>query len=304
LVISNALLAHLEFSKFMDEHSKSYKSDSEFLYRFRVFQDNLKHYEELNRNSTGAIFGITQFSDLTHQEFRELYLMNNLSPYPEEHPTLEWEKVSAPTKFDWRSKGSVTPVKNQGQCGSCWAFSATENIESSYHITGHGLPSLSAQQMVDCDKDCMGCGGGWPYKAMAYVARQGGQDTEASYPYTGRNGACRFNPSGIGAKIRGYKAVPRNEQSIQEALTTTAPFSVCVDANNWSSYRGGVMRSTQCGRSIDHCVQLVGYDASVNPPYWIVRNSWGTGWGTGGYIYLEMFKDTCAMADSVTTATV
>jgi C1A family cysteine protease len=287
----------------MDKHNKQYKSDNEFTYRFNVFQDNLKHYEELNRNSTGAVFGWTQFSDLTSEEFRELYLMNNLEPYPEEHPMLEWEPIKAPATFDWRSQGRVTPVKNQGQCGSCWAFSATENIESVYHITGkHGIPTLSPQQMVDCDKDCYGCGGGWPFRAMAYVARQGGQDTEASYPYTARNGQCRFNAGGVGAKISGYKAVPRDEHQIQEALASTAPFSICVDANNWSGYRSGVMRSTQCGRSIDHCVQLVGYNAQANPPYWMVRNSWGTGWGQSGYIWLEMYKDTCAMAESVTNA--
>jgi len=107
-VLSNALLAHIEFARFMDEHSKKYKSDQEYLYRFRVFQDNLKNYEELNKNSTGAVFGVTQFSDLTHQEFRELHLMNNLEPYPEEHPMLEWEKVTAPPTFDWRTKGGVT----------------------------------------------------------------------------------------------------------------------------------------------------------------------------------------------------
>jgi len=229
--------------------------------------------------------------------------MQKLNPYPEVHPMLEWEPIKAPTTFDWRQNGGVTGVKNQGQCGSCWAFSATENIESVYHIQGkHPIPTLGPQQMVDCDKVSHGCAGGWPYAAMQEVAKQGGQDTESTYPYTARNGACHFSAAGVGAKISGYKAVPRNEQSIQEALATTAPFSICVDASNWSSYRSGVMRSTQCGKRIDHCVQLVGYNAGANPPYWIVRNSWGSGWGQSGYIWLEMFKDTCAMAESVINA--
>jgi len=212
-------------------------------------------------------------------------------------------KITAPTSFDWRTKGGVSSVKNQGQCGSCWAFSATENIESVYQIGGHSMPLLSPQQIVDCDKDCYGCGGGWPYKAFNYVVRAGGQDTDASYPYTARDGSCKFKTNTIGAKIKGYKSIGRDEHAMQASLTTVAPFSICVDASQWSHYKSGVMRSNQCGHGIDHCVQLVGYDSGANPPYWIVRNSWGTGWGVSGYIYLEMFKDTCAMADQVTTAT-
>jgi len=285
----------------MQDHSKQYDSDEEFLHRFAIFRDNMKKIEQLNADSDGAIYGITQFSDLTPHEFKTLYLMtrlpvNNVSDY--------WTppNVQAPASFDWRTKGGVTPVKNQGQCGSCWAFSATENIESVYQIGGHPIPSLSPQQVVDCDKDCYGCGGGWPYKAFNYVTKTGGQDTEASYPYTGRDGTCKFKPGSVGAKIKGYHTISRDEHQIQTGLSTTAPFSVCVDASQWSHYKGGVMRSTQCGRGIDHCVQLVGYDSSANPPYWIVRNSWGTGWGISGYIYLEMWKDTCAMAESVTSA--
>jgi len=250
----------------------------------------------------GAVYGVTQFTDLTDQEFKDQYLMRNLPPLPN---VTVWEpKITsaAPTTFDWRKQGGVTNVKNQGQCGSCWAFSATENIESVYKIAGHPIPTLGAQQMVDCDKDCYGCGGGWPYKAFNYVAKAGGQDTESTYPYTGRDGSCKFKTTGIGAKISGYKQVARNEQQIQSSLTTVAPFSICVDASQWSSYRSGVMKSTQCGHGIDHCVQLVGYDTTSQPNYWIVRNSWGTGWGVQGYIYLEMFKDTCGMAEQVTTA--
>jgi C1A family cysteine protease len=287
----------------MQEHNKKYKSDQEFLYRFSVFQKNLKNIDELNRNSTGAIYGVTVFSDLTQEEFVELYLMKDLPP----HETLEElqipKDIKAPTTFDWRSKNAVTSVKNQGQCGSCWAFSAVENIESVWMLAGHSLPILSEQQVVDCDKDCYGCGGGWPYRAMNYVAKAGGIDGESTYHYEARNGACRFNAQNVVAKIKGYKAIPKVEASIRDALTNTAPFSICVDANQWSSYRGGVMKSTQCGKSIDHCVQLVGYDSTAAVPYWIVRNSWGTGWGISGYIQLEMNKDTCAMSQDVTTAT-
>jgi len=137
---------------------------------------------------------------------------------------------------------------------------------------------------------------------MNYAVQAGGVDTETSYPYEARNGACRFKPANVGAKIKSYKSIPKSEATIKEALTTTSPFSICVDANKWSSYRSGVMRANQCGKSIDHCVQLVGYDSSASVPFWIVRNSWGTGWGMSGYIQLEMNQNTCAMAQEVTTA--
>jgi len=229
--------------------------------------------------------------------------MKSLPP-PEPIEELEVAEVNAPNTFDWRTQGAVSAVKNQGQCGSCWAFSAVENIESVWKLSGKPMTLLSEQQVVDCDKDCYGCGGGWPYRAMNYVVQAGGIDTESSYPYTARNGACRYNPANVGAKIKSYKSIPKNEAQIKDALTTTSPFSICVDANRWSSYRGGVMRANQCGKSIDHCVQLVGYDATASVPYWIVRNSWGTGWGIQGYIQLEMNQNTCAMAQEVTTAVV
>jgi C1A family cysteine protease len=294
-------LAHRDFLSFITEHKKSYTSDAEFNFRFKIFSENLKVINQLNRDSTDAVFGVGPFTDLTPKEFKDLYLMRVA---PRNMTGVVYEpapNVQAPASFDWRTKQGVSAVKNQGQCGSCWAFSATGNIESVYKIGGHAMPILAPQQMVDCDKDCYGCGGGWPYKAMNYIVRAGGQDAESSYPYTARNGQCRFKTP-VGATIKGYKNIGRDEHTIQASLTTVAPFSVCVDASQWSHYKSGVLRSTQCGKGIDHCVQLVGYDASANPPYWIVRNSWGTGWGVSGYIYLEMWKDTCAMADQVITA--
>jgi len=303
IYLCSAEVAHKQFLSFMSEHGKEYENDEEFVKRFHIFRENLKLIEEMNRNSTGAVFGVTSFTDLTPQEFKNLYLMNYQSRNMTGETYMDVPRISAPTSFDWRSKGAVSSVKNEGQCGSCWAFSATENIESVYQIGGQGLPIIAPQQMVDCEKDCYGCGGGWPYKAFNYVVKAGGQDTEASYPYTARDGSCKFKPGSVGAKIKGYKNIPRDEHQLQTALTTTSPFSICVDASRWQNYRGGVMTSSQCGRGIDHCVQLVGYDASKNTPYWIVRNSWGTGWGVSGYIYLEMWKDTCAMAEDVTTAT-
>jgi len=206
--------------------------------------------------------------------------------------------------FDWRREGAVTPVKNQGQCGSCWAFSATENIESVFYLAKKSLPVLGPQQIVDCDRKCYGCSGGWPYLAYEYIIGYGGQDSESSYPYTARDGSCRPNKNGIAATISRYNQISHNENIIQSQLATVAPFSICVDASKWYLYQGGILSANQCGTGLDHCVQLVGYDTTSSPAAWLVRNSWGTGWGESGFIRLQMFHGTCGMNTAVTSAVV
>jgi len=295
---------HDQFINFMLKYGKKYQSDEEFLSRFQIFQNNLKIIAEKNaKYNPITYYAVNKFSDLSKEEFKAQFLMRNLPPYePKGEVITEVNITDPPTTWDWRTKGATTAVKDQKQCGSCWAFSATENIESVNQIASKGLPTLGPQQIVDCDKQDYGCSGGWPYVAFGYVTTAGGQDTEASYPYTARDGSCKFKTNTIGAKINGYKSVAKVEKTIQAALTTTAPFSVCVDAEEWSSYSGGVVTPSQCGRSVDHCVQLVGYDTTKTPNYWIVRNSWGTDWGMQGFIYLQMFHDTCLIADYVTSA--
>jgi len=301
LVLSEPV--HQKFLRFIREHDKQYKSDAEFVSRFDVFKNNLKIINQKNIKNTGATFAVNKFADLTSAEFKELYLLKNLPAYPTNLPVAEVNMtVAAPTQWDWRTKNAVTQVKDQGQCGSCWAFSATENIESVHILAGKMRSTLSPQQIVDCDKTCYGCGGGWPYLAFQYVVSAGGLDTLSSYPYTAQDGTCAFNPANVGAKITGYKSISSDESVIQNALTTTSPFSVCVDASSWQFYNGGVMPASECGTSVDHCVQMVGYDTTQSTPYWIIRNSWGSSWGVSGYIYLEMFKDACLIADYVTTA--
>jgi cathepsin F len=289
---------------FIKSYGRKYKSDEEFLSRFQNFKVNLKTIAEKNAKfGPTTQYAVNKFADLSKSEFKELFLMNNLPPYEPKGEELNVTLlVDPPTTFDWRSKGAVTPIKDQGQCGSCWAFSATENIESVTKVANRGLPVLGPQQIVDCDKTDYGCSGGWPHAAFDYVKKQGGQDTESVYPYTARDGSCKYKTNGIGAKISGYNTIAKNEKTIQSALVTTAPFSVCVDAEEWSFYSGGVVTPNNCGRSVDHCVQLIGYDSTKAPGYWIVRNSWGTDWGLSGLIYLQMGSDTCLIADYVTSA--
>jgi len=209
------------------------------------------------------------------------------------------------SSIDWSTKGATTPVKDQGACGSCWAFSATETIESYTYLKTGKLPVLSEEQIVDCDTTCYGCGGGWPYLAYEYVKGAGGQDSEASYPYSagnGNSGSCQFDPSNVQAKISGYKKVV-GEPALQQTLQSTGPISVCVDASTWQSYQSGVL--TDCGDSVDHCVQLTGYaNWGKSGSYWIVRNSWGDSWGNQGFIWIQTGSDLCLIGDYATIVTI
>jgi len=291
---------HGDFLQFVSKYNRVYSSDSEFVKRMEIFRENM--FLAAQWSALGeAKFGVTEFADMTAEEFASERLMTELPPYeaPEE---MVLPKVDAPKSFDWRTQGKVSAVKNQGQCGSCWAFSATENLESVYAIAKGTLPTLSPQQVVDCDKAWYGCSGGWPYGAFQYLITFGGQDSEASYPYTARDGNCVANKGNIAATITSYKSIAKDENQILNAVATVAPLSICVDASKWYLYQGGIIMGNQCSRGIDHCVQLVGYDQTGATPYWIVRNSWGTSWGENGLLRLEMFKDTCAMAEAVTTA--
>jgi C1A family cysteine protease len=294
-----------EFAKWADNNVKHYTPE-EYQRRLAIFTSNVDLIQQLNENAgEGASFALNKFADLTPQEFSAFYLGYVESTQDMEE--LEIPDVAAPDTFDWITKGKTTPVKNQEQCGSCWAFSATENIESVWMIakdlTSADFKPLAPQQIVDCDKRDGGCNGGNPPTAYEYIIEAGGQDTEASYPYRAVNQACQFKPADVESKIASYKTIS-NEDDMKTATATVAPLSICVDAAQWQFYSTGVMTPSQCGTSLDHCVQIVGYDTAANPPYWNVRNSWGTDWGMSGYIRLEYGHDTCGLTKETTTAVV
>jgi len=206
-----------------------------------------------------------------------------------------------PIDFNWAHHGVVTPVYNQAQCGSCWAFSATETIESYFALAGHGLHSLSMEQIVECDATSYGCGGGWTIHAYQYVQKAGGIDGYAEYPYTsgdGVTGACRGYVNRHEAKVNSYRQL-NGENGIHAQASTAGPVSVCVDASSWQFYSRGIM--TSCGQNIDHCVQLTGYGMYGRAgSHWIVRNSWGAGWGESGYILIATGKNLCAIGNMAT----
>jgi C1A family cysteine protease len=297
-----------KFHEFEIRFNKEYSSPAERLRRFTVFRENLARAAELNTQNGDPAFGVTKFMDMTAEEFRHAYLMTplDLAQRPAGPQITVPQVKDIPVTFDWRNKtGIVTPVKNQQQCGSCWAFSATEQIESVWALAGKTTAVLGPQQIVDCDKTCYGCGGGWTQKAFAYVISAGGQELETSYPYVAKNTKCVFNASKVAASISAWAYVSQKagdeNTTMLPFVYNTAPISVCVDASTWQLYNGGVLKT--CGDQIDHCVQITGFSNVQSTDVWLVRNSWGTDWGVDGYIYVPRNKNMCAIATVATTVT-
>jgi len=287
-----------QFNQFMLDYGKVYPSLDETTYRFHVFQRTLATIERLNAENIalggGAAHGVNGMADLTVEEFHQR-LMKNL-PYraPDLTPI---EPVNATAGMvDWRTKGAITPVKDQGQCGSCWAHSADEAQESFEFIAHGGLKELSQQQCTACTYNYNGCNGGWPHDAYVQaIENRNGIELNADYPYNiAQAGNCKFGANGKATtpvsndKGTGFFNVARGQ--LQTSLDSTGPLSVCVAAESWQTYTSGVLKS--CPGSVDHCVQAVGYNIPTSgESYWIVRNSWGTGWGQKGYIYLDLSTD-------------
>jgi C1A family cysteine protease len=303
-VAINVDTARAEFDAFIQEHGKVYADETEYAQRFNIFMNNKAKVARMNRAKPAEStvkWGVTKFMDLTQDEFRGL--LGTQSTHDDAMPEMNVEKYGStlPAAYDWRtSSHCVTAVKDQGQCGSCWAFSATEGAESAYCIKTGTLDVLAPQELVSCDTSCDGCNGGDLPPAFRYIESKG-LEAEKSYPYTSgtteKTGTCQYNANAVIATITswGYATTTKNETAMQVSLVNISPLSVIVDAESWQFYRGGVVDSN-CGTNLDHAVQATGYNTNSNPPYWIVRNSWGASWGEQGYIYVEMFKNMCGIA--------
>jgi len=304
-----------KFAHFVKQYNKNYGSEEETSRRFSIFQNNLIRIDNYNTLNPTALFGINKFADLDENEFRALYKIQDFESHRGKHDDSAQELVvsfngTLPIDFDWRNHSAVTPVKNQEQCGSCWAFSATEAIESAWFLAGNPLISLAPQQIVDCDvgNGDQGCDGGYTGKAFDYVIKAGGMETEAKYPYTAEDGTCQFKSANVVASIKGWAYVTKNsnETEMQVALVQQGPLSICVDATSWQFYIEGVVTSNEiCENSLDHCVMITGFQAYEDWIWgtynvWNVRNSWGADWGLDGYILVERGYDICGIADVAT----
>lgn len=288
-------------------HKKVYESDAAEVVRQGIWASNLAYIQHHNMDADRGMhsywLGENEYSDMTHEEFRAVmngYIMSNRSSHLQYVSSLT---TDPPAQVDWRTQGYVTPIKNQGQCGSCWAFSTTGSLEGQHFKKAKALVSLSEQNLVDCSKKYgnKGCEGGLMDNAFKYIKANGGIDTESSYPYKARNGDCQFKSSDVGATDTGFVDVKRGDESaLQQAVAEIGPISVAMDASHQSfqHYRTGVYTERRCSSiRLDHGVLAVGYGEVMSKKVWIVKNSWGTTWGEKGYFNLAKDeKNMCGIA--------
>ena len=293
-----------EFSHFQEKFSKRYHNLEELENRFQIFRENLRdiimHNLDLSQNFT---MGINTFSDLTSDEFKTLYIRNSFQRQPLGSfgcKSYSSNADGAPTEIDWRDFGVVNPVRDQGQCGSCWAFATTANAESVWAIQKGELFDLSEEFLVDCASGVgyfnMGCNGGNPDSAFKYMINNG-QCTEDEYPYTagltktaGKCMSCKSAP----VKFSGCLDVTPNDQISLKGAVAMNPVAVAIEADTryFQSYSGGILDSPQCGTTLDHAVEIIGYGTDNGIDYWNVRNSWGSLWGESGYFRVKRTSST------------
>jgi len=296
------------FTAWKSQFNKQYSTAEEEDSRFETFKLSIDRVQARNAKSGSATFGLTKYADMTPEEFKSTLLGYIRPAERSDVGVLAPKDIDVPQTLDWRTQNMVTPVKNQEQCGSCWAFSVTENIESMYcmknQIDCTTFPPLAPQEIVDCDTVDQGCNGGDPPTAYQFVIQEGGMEDESDYPYTAQDGTCAFQANLVKVTISNWQYATQNsdETTMQSNLVSWGPLSICVDAEPWQDYTGGVLMASDCSTQLDHCVQLVGYDMTQSTPFWIVRNSWGADWGENGYIRLQYGQDTCGCADEATSA--
>ncbi|QCE14890.1 vignain [Vigna unguiculata] len=266
--------------------------------RFNVFKANVMHVHNTNKMDKPYKLKLNKFADMTNHEFRSTYAGSKVNHHrmfrgtPHGNGTFMYENVgSVPASVDWRKKGAVTDVKDQGKCGSCWAFSTVVAVEGINQIKTNKLVTLSEQELVDCDtEENQGCNGGLMESAFEFIKQKGGITTESNYPYTAQEGTCdKSKVNDLAVSIDGHENVPANDEDALLKAVANQPVSVAIDAggSDFQFYSEGVFTG-DCSTDLNHGVAIVGYGTTVDGTnYWIVRNSWGAEWGEHGYIRMQ-----------------
>merc|ERR1712004_424670 len=304
---------HQEWSLFKITHGKTYAAAEEEL-RMTIYLQNrdmiAAHNARFEKGEVSYSMKMNQFGDMLPEEFEA---MQTYKPqeFSEETPLfMTPANFKAPSSVDWRNQGLVTGVKDQGQCGGCWSFSATGALEGQYFRKTGQLISLSEQNLIDCSSSYgnHGCNGGVVQWAYNYIKDNRGVDTESSYPYEGRDASCRYSSAYRGATCTGYVSIRRNDENdLLNAVGSVGPVSVSLYASTqgFQFYSSGVYVASSCPKTINHAVLAVGYGTdSYYGPYWIIKNSWGTGWGDAGYIKMARGGNQCGIASQACYPTV
>ncbi|CAN6300475.1 unnamed protein product [Urochloa humidicola] len=282
------------FLRWQAAYNRSYATAEEGERRFQVYRRNMEHIEATNRagNLTYTL-GENQFADLTEEEFLDLYAMKGMPSVRRDAGRKQANfsgAVYAPPTVDWRAKGAVTPIKNQGpSCSSCWAFVTAATIESITKIKTGKLVSLSEQELIDCDPYDGGCNLGYFVNGYRWVIENGGLTTEANYPYQARRNYCSRNKAAQhAARISDYVQVPAGEAQLQQAVAQQ-PIAAAIEMGGSLQFYSGGVFAGQCGTRMNHAITVVGYGADANTglKYWLVKNSWGTSWGERGYLRIR-----------------
>nr|AAQ11975.1 putative gut cathepsin L-like cysteine protease [Callosobruchus maculatus] len=305
VLVAGASSVYEEWQQFKLDHGKTYRSVVEEKRRFSVFQKNLidiqEHNKKYERGEVSFAKKVTQFADMTHEEFLDLLKLQGVPALPSDAVYFEETDIEEKDAVDWRKEGAVTPVKNQGHCGSCWAFSAVGAIEGQFFKKNGTLVSLSAQELVDCATEYYGnegCNGGLMGQAFDFVEDEGIQ-TEESYPYKAKRSICQMNGEYV-TKVKTYHLL-LNEQEIARAVSAKGPVAVAIDASQLSFYDQGIVdEKCKCSKKredLNHGVLVVGYGSENGVDYWIVKNSWGADWGEKGYFRLKKDVKACGIGN-------